>query len=166
MPWADVSYTEARAACVAAGKRLCTAVEWFLACSGAPASSGLPTCNLTSGDGCYYPYGDSYSGNICNGKDNDGDPGKAGDQDVVLPTGSKGACVSYDNVYDMSGNLREWSNDPRSDGQAPDPDGYTARGGGYDTSFVGLACAFDLAIFPASFALPNLGFRCCSDAPP
>jgi hypothetical protein len=158
LPWADVTYPEAEAACVAAGKRLCTGTEWFLACSGAPAD---PTgCSTTSGDGCYYPYGDQYAAASCNGKD------RTPPVVAVVPTGSLPTCVSPGNIYDMSGNLKEWTNDPRSDGTPPDPDGYTVRGGSYDASYPGLACDFTFATLPPAFAYPNLGFRCCSDSAP
>jgi len=109
LPWADVTYTQAAAACVAAGKRLCKAAEWFLVCSGAPNDPA--GCTTTSGDGCYYPYSDTYSGATCNGKDYD--PVK----DAALPTGvgegTANPCVSPDLAYDMSGNLKEWTDDPQ-----------------------------------------------------
>jgi hypothetical protein len=158
LPWANVTFTQATAACVAAGKRLCTATEWFLACSGAPAD---PTgCTTTSGDGCYYPYADTYAGATCNGKDFNAT------QDAVVPVGSAASCKSPDGVYDMSGNLKEWTNDPRSDGTPPDPDGYTVRGGAHDTPYPGLRCDFTFAVAPPSFSFPNLGFRCCSNTAP
>jgi len=72
-------------------------------------------CNTTTGDGCYFPYGDTYSGTTCNGKDYDAV------LDSVITTGAASNCQSPDAVFDMSGNLKEWTNDPRSDGIAPDP---------------------------------------------
>lgn len=165
VPWNNVNYTDADAACAAAGKRLCTATEWFLACSGAPTTD-TTTCNTTTGDGCYYPYGDTYVGATCNGQEYDGDPVNAGDQDVLLNTGAAASCVSTHLVYDLSGNLREWTDDPRSDGTPPDPDGYTVRGGAYDTPQGGLRCDDTFAVMPETFIFPNLGFRCCSDSAP
>ncbi|MFH1130989.1 MAG: SUMF1/EgtB/PvdO family nonheme iron enzyme, partial [Pseudomonadota bacterium] len=160
LPWANIDYADAADACAAAGlpgeKRLCTATEWFLACSGAP---------VTSSTGYYYPYGNTYAADTCNGKDNDGDPGTSGNQDITVPTGTKSACVSYDVAYDMAGNLREWTNDPQP--PPPDPlEGYTVRGGAYDTSYEGMKCGFTFAVFPPAFAFPNLGFRCCSNSAP
>jgi hypothetical protein len=158
LPWGDVTYAEAEAACIAAGKRLCTATEWFLACSGAPADPA--GCTTSTGDGCYFPYGDTYAATTCNGADRvPSSPGP-------VPTGSLASCASPGAIYDMSGNLKEWTNDPRSDGTPPDPDGYTVRGGSFDTIASGLRCDFTFATLPPGFAYPNLGFRCCSNGPP
>jgi hypothetical protein len=158
LPWTSITQTDAAAACAAINPscggpgqepcwRLCTAQEWQEACAG---SSGRT-----------YPYGATYAASTCNGLENDGDAGTAGDQDVLLPTGAKTSCVGTDGTFDMSGNAREWTNDPRSDGTPPDPDGYTVRGGAYDTTSGGLQCGSTFAIFPQTFAYPNLGFRCC-----
>ncbi|MBW2736140.1 MAG: SUMF1/EgtB/PvdO family nonheme iron enzyme [Deltaproteobacteria bacterium] len=154
LPWTNLSYPNAEAACQAidpncttAGRpcwRLCSANEWSLACAGASNSNT-------------YPYGNTYQGGTCNGQDN-------AEPDGLLPTGSETGCRSSFNVYDMSGNAREWTNDARSDGTPPDPDGYTSRGGAYDTPYAGLTCGFTSAIFPDTFIFPNLGFRCCRDA--
>jgi hypothetical protein len=167
LPWSDITYTEASAACAAAGKRLCTGIEWFLACSGAPSDpSG---CTTTPGDGCYFPYGDTFSANTCNGKDADLT------KDALRVTGgASNTCATIDadsdaldeRIYDMSGNLKEWTNDPQSDGVPPDPDGYTVRGGAYDSTYFGMRCDFSFTVLPPSFYYPNLGFRCCSNAAP
>jgi hypothetical protein len=165
MPWGSASYATASAACTAAGKRLCTGTEWFLACSGAPAD---PTgCTTTSGDGCYYPYADAYVGATCNGKD------FSATQDAAVAAGAAASCKSPDNVFDMSGNLKEWTSDGRcsstTSGTCPTgtpPDGYVVRGGGYDTASPGMACSFTFAVMPPTFTFPNLGFRCCSNAAP
>ena len=163
LPGASVTYAAALAACTAAGKRLCTATEWLLACSGAPAD---PTgCTTTAGDGCYYPYSDTYDVTKCNGKAHL-------TPDALVATGSLGSCKSPDVVYDLSGNLKEWTNDPQclSTGGPcpgnPNPDGYTVRGGAYDTPFSGLRCDFTFDVAPPTFSFPNLGFRCCSDTAP
>ena len=149
LPWGNVTYAQALAACTAAGKRLCTATEWYLACSGAPTSTTV------------YPWGNVYgTGNQCNGKD------YYPTKDEVFATGTASTCVSTDMAYDLAGNLKEWTNDPKSDGTPPDPDGYTVRGGAYDTSFEGLKCNNTFAVMPASFYFPNLGFRCCSNTAP
>jgi hypothetical protein len=145
MPWSNLTYQEAVNACTAAGKRLCTAAEWNLACRG--------TSNNV------YPYGGAYSASACNGLD------KA--IGAPAPTGSLAACQGgFSGIFDMSGNLREWTNDPRSDGSPPDPDGYTVRGGAYDNTAPGLRCDFTFAVMPPTFFFQNLGVRCCSSSPP
>jgi hypothetical protein len=157
LPWSSVTYAQATAACVAAGKRLCTATEWLLACSGAPTDG--TGCTTTTGDGCYYPYADAYDVTKCNGKSHF-------TPDAVARTGQVTTCKSPDNVYDMAGNLKEWTNDPRSDGTAPDPDGYVVRGGAYDTPYTGQRCDNTFAVMPPTYYFPNLGFRCCSNTAP
>ncbi len=130
------------------------------ACSGAPAD---PTgCTTTSGDGCYYPYGDTFAGTKCNGKD------FSASTDAPVATGSIATCKSPDGPFDLSGNLKEWTNDPQwlSGGPPAPPDGYKGRGGAYDSAYPGLRCDFTFAVAPPSFSFPNLGFRCCSDTPP
>jgi hypothetical protein len=141
-PWRLVSLTEAEAACAAAGKRLCSEAEWELACS---------TLNDT-----LYPYGDAYEAQTCNGRDYDPD------QDAVLPTGEADQCFAdwpADDVFDMSGNLKEWT------GTEVDTNAYRVRGGSYDNVKQGLTCEFDFIAFDQDVELPNLGFRCCSATP-
>ncbi len=145
LPWSNATFQEATNACTASGKRLCTAAEWYLACRG--ASSYV------------YPYGNTYNAASCNGLDKG--------LGAAAPTGSITTCQGgYSGIYDMSGNLREWTNDPRSDGTPPDPDGYTVRGGAYDNAAPGLRCDFTFAVMPPTFYFQNLGFRCCSNTAP
>jgi len=93
-------------------------------------------------------------------------PSTPAEDDVLLATGAMSSCVSTDGVYDMSGNAREWTNDPRYQGApTPPPDGYTLRGGAFDTPKNGLTCSTRFAIFPPDFAFQNVGFRCCSSSP-
>ena len=84
MPWNNVSHDVAAAACVAAGKRLCAADEWFAACEGRDENS--------------FPYGDGFVEDRCN------DHGSAG----PLETGSFEECEGgYPGLFDMSGNVAE-----------------------------------------------------------
>ena len=150
LPWSSVTEIQAAAACMAAGKHLCTATEWQLACEG-----NTPTV---------YPYGNTYQPNACNG--NDYDPNcTPPDDDIALPTGSAygcptkpaaSVCVSAVGAYDMSGNLKEWTSTQVSMGA------YSVRGGGFDTASGGLACNFNFISMDSSFSFANLGFRCCA----
>lgn len=150
LPWGAVTYADAAAACARVGKRLCTAPEWRAACAGP--------------DGWTYPYGNTYQGESCNGVDHDGVPGGA-DDDVLLQTGALPQCVSPDGLFDLSGNLREWTDDLRGTTAMGDPV-YVIRGGEYQTPWPGLGCAFDQSQAAASVPLPTVGFRCCSDSTP
>ena len=87
LPWTNASFDEAKGACEASGKRLCHITELEEACEGANDRT--------------YPYAGAYVGTTCNGIDA---PGSA-----AAPTGSFASCISSDGVYDLSGNVAEWS---------------------------------------------------------
>jgi len=140
LPWNRVTYAQAQAACAAAGARLCKADEWQAACEGSPA--------LT------FPYGNTYEDMTCNGSDYL--------MDVPIPTGDAVDCFSGSTyTYDMSGNLREWTQDYR--GQTADGESlFTLRGGSYLDYEAGLTCQFDGSVYVESAFTPHVGFRCCS----
>ena len=156
LPWRNVTWLEANQACQDAGRRLCTEAEWELACAG--------LANNT------FPYGNVYDGEACNGRDYDPDCTGAND-DILLPTGSaygcpvpvNDTCVSDFGVYDMSGNLREWT---ATQVQMGPPATYRVRGGSYDNIEPGLTCQLDFISLQDDFFFSNLGFRCCSDMAP
>ncbi len=142
LPWTNVTYAQAAAACKAGGKRLCTPTEWYLACTGPYSYT--------------YPYGSSYSAGSCNGKD------YFSSKDAMTITGGAHKCGSSHGVMDLSGNLREWTDDPSKGGSAPEQ----VRGGAYDTVSYGLACDFTFVVMPKTFHYLNVGFRCCSNSAP
>ena len=139
-PWANVSWAEADAACRALGARLCSGAEWALACGGPGAQA--------------YPYGAAYQPNTCNGGELDADPRQPGDQDAPRPTGSLATCARG-GIFDLSGNLKEWTAD-LVDGLRP------VRGGGYESNIpAGLACGQTQDLKPEELRSSTLGFRCC-----
>ncbi len=149
LPWTGVSLEDAATACATAGKRLCTAAEWQAACEGTAANA--------------YPYGDTYAADACNGADHDGVSGGGLDH-VVLPTGSfAGTCASEDGAEDMSGNVKEWTDDMQ--GTVMGSPIYVVRGGSDESPRLGLTCTTDLSRATHDTLLPTLGFRCCADAP-
>ncbi len=150
IPWRNVSYAGAAAACAAAGMRLCTGAEYLAACEGAAGNA--------------YPYGNAFDGGVCNAEPYDGIAGGS-DDDVMLPTGALAMCVSDDQVFDLSGNLKEWTNDIT--GQTPGgTDIAVLRGGAYDTPAQGATCSFRSSRAAVDTVLPTVGFRCCSDTAP
>jgi formylglycine-generating enzyme required for sulfatase activity len=157
LPWSNVTKEEAQAACERAGSgwRLCTRDEWFDACNG----SGNTT----------FPYGNSYVGNRCNGYDY---PKPAID---TIATGAATMCLSDltatsgDELFDMSGNVKEWV---LTTATTTGP--FELRGGAYSTpSFIdntvtpaqirapGLQCDASTPAPTAAVRLPSVGFRCC-----
>ena len=97
--WSNITKEEAAAACafIGTGWRLCAGAEWQDACNGSVNTA--------------FPYGATYVATKCNGYD-DKLPGDAVAQSRRAPrTGcisDQNATVAGDELYDMSGNLKEW----------------------------------------------------------
>ncbi|HEY4183380.1 MAG TPA: SUMF1/EgtB/PvdO family nonheme iron enzyme [Kofleriaceae bacterium] len=159
VPQGNISQVEATAACVAAGKRLCTDDEWLRACRG-PASTTYPygatrqpgVCNdarsvhpavelYGTSDAWIYSHLDS----PCLGQEANG----------LALTGSHAGCVTAEGAFDMMGNLHEWTADPAG----------TFRGGFYvDTKLNGDGCLYATTAHAASYGDYSTGFRCCANA--
>jgi len=119
-----------------------------------PTSDGPP-------EECLFAYQTDckvYQPDTCNGEDFDGDSGTAGDQDLMLPTGSLAACFAEweagGDAFDLSGNIKEWTAE-RAPGINP------LRGGSFNNTATGISCQFDFLTADDAFFLPNIGFRCC-----
>ncbi|MCB9554303.1 MAG: SUMF1/EgtB/PvdO family nonheme iron enzyme [Myxococcales bacterium] len=147
LPWVNVDYATAAAACAASGLRLCSGAEWGRACAG-PANQS-------------YPYGNVYEADRCNGLDYDTNPATPQNDDDVLPTGARPRCtrdLGGGPVFDLSGNVWEWTSQdlsPAGDGSAR-----AVRGGSAGNIDGGLTCQFDNAT-PVGAFRGNIGFRCC-----
>jgi serine/threonine protein kinase len=129
-PTHEVTYNEAQKACEGQGKRLCTADEMEKACKG-PA-------NLIFG------YADEYQPASC-----------AGEVGKAYPSGSRQECKSAWGVYDLSGNLREWTSTLKGDSRA------LVKGGAESSPERSTRCAFS-SDEGTSFADASIGFRCCA----
>jgi len=159
IPWAGSTFAQAQAACSAAGMRLCkvtrdgsgniTSDEWGRFCAG----SG----------GRVWPYGNTFGSTTCNGSAYDPVPGGV-NEDISVATGSLSGCISQDAALDMSGNLKEYTDDARVAGTQTV---YTLRGGSFDNNDSqnspshALGCSFDLTVVPSTYQFSNTGFRCC-----
>jgi hypothetical protein len=132
-PTAFVNQGEAADSCRSAGKRLCSYKEWNTVCRGP--------------EGYRYPYGSRYNENHCPAK-----------EASAVRSGRFPACRSYYGVYDLVGNLWEWTATPSSRKEGF----FLVAGGNWDT---GGQAACDLQKF--SFYPQNrylfVGFRCCVD---
>jgi len=150
MPWTNIAQSDAQAACIKAGKRLCSPDEWYQACRGP--------------DGQTYSYGRDYNPTTCNGIDafcsepEKGCGKKEADEGLrnfhMTPSGDFDSCTNEYGVFDINGNVWEW--DDETSGQA--------HGGAYNCidSERLHRCDFirsDMASNPTA----NVGFRCCSD---
>ncbi len=162
-PSGYVSGLVAEAACVAAGKRLCTRDEHRVACRGE--------------DDTPFPYGERYVDGLCNvfraehpaaqlhgnaslghldprlnRAESRGDP-------LLRRTGQSRACRSRwgaDAAYDLAGNLDEWVVDPRT--------GSAAFAGGFYARSTRAGCSAVVTAHPKSYADYSTGVRCCRDA--
>lgn len=156
-PQAHISRDQAENACELAGKRLCSANEWLSACKGHVATR--------------YPYGVKHRDGYCNdhgvspigirrGVATDpvrsyqtmNDPKLNRTPGSLARTGSHARCRNPEGVYDMVGNLHEWTSDPRG----------TFRGGYYlDTNRLGEGCDYLTDGHDRAYRDYSTGFRCC-----
>lgn len=159
-PQAHISRDQAEQACQNAGKRLCSDDEWIGACKGK-----RPT---------QFPYGSERKDGYCNdhgvssfnmyygaGSDppkelytwvNMNDPRLNQVDGALAPTGSFKKCRNGFDVYDMVGNLHEWTAAPSG----------TFRGGYYlDTHINGDGCDYRTTAHAPKYYDYSTGFRCC-----
>ena len=160
VPQGYISQIQAGAACAAAGKRLCTDSEWLRACQGPSTTT--------------YPYGDTYVSNACNDTravnpviEYFGAGATFSSDQLNHPclnqlrfglgrAGIKPACVTSEGVYDLAGNLDEWSADPAG----------TFRGGSFVNDTInGNGCLYATTAHDSTYHDYSTGFRCCTDAP-
>lgn len=157
MPWKVDESSQAQAACQAAGKRLCTAEEWYTTCIGP--------------SGTVYAYGDSYQADTCNGIDancdcESGAPDCACDEHGgpyqgcyadcggsigMEPTGARAGCTNAYGVWDINGNVWEYVDDSVQ---------YPVRGGAYNC---GDSASYHRCDFVPTWNPSARGFRCCHD---
>ncbi|NMB73656.1 MAG: SUMF1/EgtB/PvdO family nonheme iron enzyme [Myxococcales bacterium] len=168
-PSRNLTWYQARRACQASGKRLCTKRDWSMAC-GAD----------WDGSNFQYPYADRvYSPTACNTFTR-----LVGD---TVASGSLDTCRSRIGSYDQSGNLWEWTDSPCEKDAAK----RSVQGGAYEcwtqTTSGWEACDFDdpdqrrtdieqrhQCQYPMTYtdycdspltANATMGFRCCWDPP-
>ncbi|MCL2183259.1 MAG: SUMF1/EgtB/PvdO family nonheme iron enzyme [Chitinispirillia bacterium] len=133
-PAAYVSLYQAMDSCFSVRKRLCESAEWTLACAGP--------------EGWAYLYGAEYEGNACATRDT-----------LAQRSGSRPECRGYYPVFDMSGNLAEWTSTP-----SPQDRSFNNVMGGFWQSGSQSRCAdARYSYFPQNRHNP-VGFRCCRDA--
>jgi len=160
-PQAYISGAQAARACAAAGKRLCAPIEWRKACMGPGETT--------------FGYGNERITGRCN--DSGRSPmlrlfpqvavswttvGMTEMNDARLnqldgtlaPTGSHEECTNEYGVFDMVGNLHEWTSDPNG----------TFQGGYYlDTHRNGDGCTYRTVAHEFSYHDYSTGFRCCAE---
>jgi hypothetical protein len=159
VPQSYISQIQASQACAEAGKRLCTDAEWLSACRGSKKTQ--------------FPYGNTDRPGACNDR-RDRHPAieylESNDvyarlehpcinqvPNTVALTGSKSECKTPEEVFDMVGNLHEWTADRNG----------TFRGGYYvESTLNGRGCDYVTTRHDAIYWDYSIGFRCCADLNP
>jgi len=128
-----VSQNAAVMLCENAGKRLCSIDEWQTACLG--------NQNLR------YPYGNAYNQTKCaTDLKSAKEPNRSGFAEH---------CRSYYGIYDMSGNLWEWTSTP-----AEREGLFLVAGGAWNTQNASGCTETKFSFYPQN-EYPFVGFRCC-----
>ncbi len=164
-PMVMQSATGGDAWCKKIGKRLCTQDEWETACSGPKHYT--------------YPYGNTHLSGACNDEKvwkvvNEQVlatwPSAAAQAEVqklyqAAPSGSYGECVSADGVYDLTGNVEEWTvrTKPTSTGYP-----HVLKGCYWAACYGGSkpTCGWTNPAHADGFMFYETGFRCCRDLQP
>ena len=126
-----VNQEQAVELCKQAGKHLCSIDEWQAACRGK--------------DKGRYSYGDSYRQNKCNTNTK-----------AVKRSGRKEQCRSWYGMYDMNGNLWEWTSTTSKD----HPNMFLVAGGTWNTNNESKCTDSKFSFYPQN-QYPSVGFRCC-----
>jgi hypothetical protein len=161
IPQGYISQVQAAEACQSAGKRLCSAAEFSLACRGPGEKASYPyggskrqrgKCNEGKGSAVTEVFGASapYSPLLMN------DPRLNRWSGGLAKTGAYAESVSPFGVFDLVGNLHEWGAEV-----APNGHGYF-RGGFYgDAEINGPGCNYVTTAHAAAYHDYSTGFRCC-----
>ncbi|MCB9602823.1 MAG: SUMF1/EgtB/PvdO family nonheme iron enzyme [Sandaracinus sp.] len=143
LPSAITSWNGARAACEAAGYRLCTVAEWQGACAGPEDGRRV------------YPYGDTYEPGRCNTAEGLGPE----ERKALDRTGQRARCVSPEGVFDLSGNAYEWMADSDSTGMTR-----ALGGGNFSVGEEEVVCIRRSPLYqPPDQDIDGIGFRCCTE---
>jgi len=137
VPLGGVKWEDAVKLCKKQGKRLPTAEEWEAACGGKKGRA--------------YPYGDKYKAGVCTV---DLKPRDKKTPYEAVPPGNNPECVTSQSVYDMSGNLWEWTSTPGFEKGT-----YYVKGGSW-SSYSSVATCGLKAWEPPEGGGPDYGFRC------
>lgn len=132
-PEAYVNWYQAYDSCRTYKKRLCTALEWEAACGGESGND--------------YPYGERYEIATCNTEGI-----------FSLPSGSLEECRSPAGVYDLSGNLREWT----STRSVKNDRHFQVYGGYWENRGASRCNSTQYSFFPEN-RFVSVGFRCCAE---
>lgn len=129
-----VSHEEAASLCAAIGKRLCELNEWQAACKGREKDNR-------------YSYGTSYIPTRCNSNTK-----------AAQRSGRKNQCRSWWGMYDMNGNLWEWTATKSKEKETA----FLVVGGSWSGNNQTRCTESSYSFYPQN-QYPSVGFRCCKD---
>ncbi len=132
-PLRGVSMTQARDTCLAAGKRLCLGKEWIAACAG-ERNVQFPKSNSPQTQNCNV-VGNRFFANR------------------IAPSGSFPDCRSPAGVFDMNGNVDEWTEDTFGDSAF-------VYGGSWHHDIQNAQCSSKMPLLKNKGYF-YVGFRCC-----
>jgi hypothetical protein len=161
MPQGYISGVQAQNACASAGKRLCKPVEWRTACMGPKkqlwgysASRSDNTCNDRGRSPMLHFYPEVNTSWKLVGMTEMNDPRLNQLEGSLMKTGANPSCTNDYGVFDMVGNLHEWTSDPNG----------TFQGGYYlDVHQNGDGCGYRTTAHEFAYHDYSTGFRCCAD---
>ncbi|MEE0875723.1 MAG: SUMF1/EgtB/PvdO family nonheme iron enzyme, partial [Fibrobacteraceae bacterium] len=129
-----VSQEQAASLCASEGKRLCSLEEWQAACKGREQNNR-------------YSYGASYIPSRCNSNTK-----------AVIRSGRRTQCRSWWGMYDMNGNLWEWTATKSKEKESA----FIAAGGTWSSNNQTRCTESSYSFYPQN-QYPSVGFRCCKD---
>jgi len=160
-PQGYINGYQAEAACKEAGKRLCTDQEWLRACRG-PSNYKYPYGNKRQPGDCndarsIHPAVEYFRSSASWVFSKIQHPCINQLKKSLLKTGQKTKCITHEKVYDMMGNLHEWTSNSTG----------IFRGGYYvDTYRNGDGCLYRTTAHTRGHWDYSTGFRCCANAKP
>lgn len=145
LPLRNVSWNEANDLCKKNHKRLCNEPEWERSCKG----------QWSTMVNQQFSYGSTWKENACNVKNfNSLVEDRVGE---VAQSGDYPDCSSAEGVYDLNGNLQEWTAT-----KGHETDKHVIKGGSFLTPQFQSRCSFYRQEAPF-VKQDDIGFRCCKD---
>ncbi len=159
-PMVVVSHTEATALCKKQHKRLCTESEWTFACEG-PDATPYPYGYVRSASKCTIDVTTAALADDALWPRNTERAARNIDKAFhATPSGARAECKSPFGVFDMTGNLDEWTQTTRPGS------GYASILKGGFWSKVRARCRPQTRAHGPVFVTYETGFRCCADPAP
>ena len=155
-----LNFYEASGLCAAEQKRLCYESEWVAACEG-PDEKPFPYGYVRSSEQCNFDnrWVDPHLDRVY-AKDPEIARAELARLDRSLPSGQKAGCVSDYGVYDLTGNVDEWT---LADYDRPREHAKFAALKGGAWGHVRNACRPVTTSHVPEFRYYFIGFRCCSE---